>query len=279
MDFRRSVFENRMEKGGPFLAAHRGVNGANIPCNTLAAYQIAVNQGADVVEIDVTKSRDGVFFAFHPSMEPVFLKCGKLIPEMTAAEVRNIPLLNQDEEPTHYRVPTLGEVLTLLKDKVYINVDKFWTDVEGITAEIRKAGVEKQVIVKTFADEKSLEEVEKFAPDLMYCTMAWHEDTVSEKLLKRNVNFIGVEALFDRDSDPIISDTYIRWMHDHCLLVWTNSIVYNEEEVIAAGHTDDISLVDSPEKGWGWLADKNIDFIQTDWLLDLRCYMERREKR
>lgn len=277
MDFEKSIFDNRMEKGSPFLAAHRGVNGANIPCNTLAAYKIAVDQGADVVEIDVTKSKDGEFFVFHPGMEPVYLKCGKLIPEMTAQEVRNLKLLNQDEVVTHYRVPTLQEVLALLKDKVYINVDKFWTDVEGITAEIRRAGVEKQVIVKTFADEKSLEEVEKYAPDLMYCTLAWHQDEISEKLMKRNLNFIGVEALFDRESDPIISGEYIRWMHDHRLLVWVNSIIYNEAEVISAGHTDDVALVESPEQGWGWLVEKNVDFIQTDWLLALRGYLERRK--
>ena len=100
MDFNRSIMENRRAKGRPFLAAHRGVNGANIPCNTLAAYRIAVDQGADVVEIDVTKSLDGEFFVFHPYMEPVYLKCGKLIPKMTAEEVRNTPLLNQDEVPT-----------------------------------------------------------------------------------------------------------------------------------------------------------------------------------
>ena len=116
MDFNRSIMENRRAKGRPFLAAHRGVNGANIPCNTLAAYRIAVDQGADVVEIDVTKSLDGEFFVFHPYMEPVYLKCGKLIPKMTAEEVRNTPLLNQDEVPTHYRVPTLQETLAFLKD-------------------------------------------------------------------------------------------------------------------------------------------------------------------
>ena len=38
-----------------------------------------------MVEIDVTKSRDGEFFVFHPGMEQVFLNCGKYIPEMTAA--------------------------------------------------------------------------------------------------------------------------------------------------------------------------------------------------
>ena len=44
MDFNRSIMENRRAKGRPCLAAHRGVNGANIPCNTLAAYRIAVDQ-------------------------------------------------------------------------------------------------------------------------------------------------------------------------------------------------------------------------------------------
>lgn len=34
-------------------------------------------------------------------------------------------------------------------------VDKFWTDVPGITQEIRKAGVEQQVIVKTPVEEEA----------------------------------------------------------------------------------------------------------------------------
>lgn len=276
MDFNKTIFENRKALGGPFLVAHRGISTANIPCNTLAAYKIAVEQGADVVEIDVTRSKDGVFFVFHPGMEPVFLKCGKLIPEMTAEEVKSLPLLNQDEVPTSYHVPTLQEVFALLKGKVYINVDKFWTNVEGITAEIYKAGVEKQVIVKTYAEEKSLEEVEKFAPDLMFMSMAWHKDDVTERLLNRNVNFIGIEALFDREEDEISTSEYIASMHKKGLLVWCNTIIYNEKDVISAHHTDDVSLTDNPAKGWGWVADRGFDFIQTDWLLSVKSYLERK---
>ena len=63
---------------------------------------------------------------------------------------------------------------------------------------------------------------------------------------------------------------------EHDLLVWVNSIVYNEAEIISAGHTDDISLTEDPEKGWGWLLDRQVDFIQTDWLLALKGYMEKR---
>lgn len=73
MDFDQSIYENRRKRKDPFVAAHRGVSRANIPCNTMAAFRIAVDQGADVVEIDITKSKDGQYFVFHPGMEPVFL--------------------------------------------------------------------------------------------------------------------------------------------------------------------------------------------------------------
>lgn len=277
MDFNKSIFENRQERKYPFLAAHRGVCGANVPCNSIAAYKIALAQGADVVEIDVSKSKDGEYFVFHPWMEPQFLK-SKYLWELTAEEIRELRLLNQDGVPTSYPVPTLEEVLLLLKDKVYINVDKFWTDVEGISKIIRKCGVEKQVIVKTHIEEKSLDEVEKFAPDFMFVPMCWHEDSVTEKLKNRSINQIGIEILFDKDTDPCISDEYIEKMHSQGMLIWTNSIIYNEAEIINGGHSDDYSLHTSMDNGWGWLIDKNVDFIQTDWLLMLKTYIESRNK-
>ena len=277
MDFNKSIFENRKEKGSPFLAAHRGVCGANVPCNTLAAYKIAVDQGADVVEIDVSETKDGKYFVFHPGMEPVFLKSQKLLSEMTSDEVEKLYLLNQDDVPTSYKIPTLAEVFALLKDKVYINVDKFWTDVPGISEQIRKAGVEKQVIVKTYTDAESLEKVKKYAPDFMFVPMVRTKDETTDKLIADGINVIGAEILFDKESDEVISDEYIKSMHDKGLLLWANSIVYNEKDVISAYHTDDISLYDSPEKGWGWLIDKNVDFIQTDWLLALKLYIESRK--
>lgn len=275
MDFSKKI---KPQKELPLLAGHRGVCGANIPCNTLASYEIALRQGADIIELDVSVSKDGELFAFHPGMEPVYLKCGKMISEMTAAEVLEVPLLNQDEVPTHYRVPTLFEALSFLKDRAYINVDKFWTNVEGITDCIRRAGVDKQVIVKTYLDEQSLCRVEKFAHDLMFMPMIWHKDESTDMLLKRNINLIGNEILFDKDTDEVISDAYVTAMHRKGLVIWVNAIVYNENDVISAGHTDDISLTDDPAKGWGWLIEKNVDIIQTDWPLMLRQYMHSRNQ-
>lgn len=276
MDFNKSIFENRKELKRPFLAAHRGVCCANIPCNSIAAYKIALAQGADVVEIDVSKSKDGKLYVFHPGMEPQFLR-SKYLWELNSDEIDNLRLLNQDGVPTSYKVPTLEEVLLLLKDKAYINVDKFWTDVELISSVIRKCGVEKQVIVKTNIDEKSLEHVAKFAPDFMFVPLVWHKDEISQSLIERGINLIGTEVLFDKDTDDCISDEYIKKMHDKGLLVWANSIIYNEKDIINGGHSDDYSLHTNPDEGWGWLIDKDVDFIQTDWLLMIKNYMENRK--
>ena len=47
------------------LAAHRGVAGGNIPCNTIAAFEIALRQGTDIMELDVQRSADGNLYVFH----------------------------------------------------------------------------------------------------------------------------------------------------------------------------------------------------------------------
>ena len=59
------------------VVAHRGTAGGNIPCNTMAAYEIALKQGADMIEADVSCSKDGKLFLFHPGMEREHL--GKII--------------------------------------------------------------------------------------------------------------------------------------------------------------------------------------------------------
>ena len=38
------------------VAAHRGVAGVNIPCNTIPAFDIALHGGAAILEMDLFKS-------------------------------------------------------------------------------------------------------------------------------------------------------------------------------------------------------------------------------
>jgi glycerophosphoryl diester phosphodiesterase len=48
----------------PLVIAHRGASG-HLPEETLEAFQMAIDQGADVIEFDLISTRDGVLIARH----------------------------------------------------------------------------------------------------------------------------------------------------------------------------------------------------------------------
>ena len=75
------------------------------------------------------------------------------------------------------------------------------------------------------------------------------------------------------EEDGVVQDDYVRYLHENGLLVWVNPIVYDERDVISAGHTDDAAFSRGTDYGWGWLIDKGADILQTDWLLPLKEYI------
>ena len=56
------------------VVAHSGVSGGNIPGNTMISFEIALAQGADMVEMDLSMSSDGVLTVFHPDEEEMHLR-------------------------------------------------------------------------------------------------------------------------------------------------------------------------------------------------------------
>lgn len=260
------------------IAAHRGVAGGNIPCNTLEAYEIALRQGADIIEMDIAVTADRQLRVFHPGMEPPHLKSETRIKDMTDEAAGSLIYVNQDLVKTEYVVSTIDDVFELLKGRCLINIDKFWTAMPEITAAIRRHGLEQQVIVKTSADMKWFKMVEEIAPELPYMPIISETDTCSEILKKMNINFVGAEILFRTELSDTAQSEYAEKMHRDGLLLWANAIIYNYKAVLAAGHSDDYSLTRDPALGWGWLADR-YDIIQTDWTLPCRLYLEESGKR
>ncbi len=256
------------------LVAHRGVSGGNIPCNSLQAFQIALNQKADIVELDVERSLDGTLFIQHPGMEKVHLRMNDSIKHYPAAVVENFRLSNYDLTRTAWHIVRLEDALQLLRGKCIVNIDKFWENPEPIATLIRKLGMEDQVLIKTENKPQYLNDVEKYAPDIPYMTIAREADTTHEELMRRKINYVGVEVLFQKEDAAVASREYLNRMHRDGKIVWANALVYNYRAVLAAGHNDDVSMVEDPALGWGWLADRGFDLIQTDFLLPCRQFLE-----
>ena len=261
------------------LAAHRGVSGGNIPCNSLQAFQIALNQGADISELDVERSADGDLFVQHPGMERVHLRMRDSIKHYPTALVEQLVLSNCDLSRTEWKIVRFEDALRLLKGKCIVNIDKFCENPEAIAKAVRILGMEDQVLIKTAPKPQFLDAVEQYAPDFAYMPMTREAFAAHELLKQRNINYVGAEVLFEREDAPEASKEYIDMMHGEGKVLWSNAIVYNYRDVLAAYHNDDVSLIEDPEKGWGWLADRGFDIIQTDHLLPCRLFLEETNRR
>ena len=256
------------------IVAHRGVSGGNIPCNTLAAYEIALRQGTDMIEIDVEMSADGKLMIFHPGMEPIHLWCAERLTRMTAEEISHLRYVNFDRNPTQFGIATLDEVLEQFGNRCLINVDKFWGHPKEIYEAIRRHGMIDRVVVKSALNEKVLSVLEEVAPDLPFMPIVRDTHPEHENLMRRKINYIGAEVLFREESAEVASPAFLDRMHNDGKLVWANAIIYNYREQLSAGHSDDRSLTGDPADGWGWLAKRGFDLIQTDWPLMMREYLE-----
>lgn len=247
------------------LCAHRGIWGGNIPCNNIVAYDFALREGADMVEIDVTRSADGELFIFHPGMERRQIGKDINIRQMNAADIRALKLCNFDGAPTQIGLNTLDEVLEHLKGRCYINIDKFGDNPAAIIEVVKRHDMKEQIILKCAPKKEQLDIVEAYAPDIQFLPVISKVGDTHEMLLSRNINYIGTELLFATEEDETASEAYRDKLRKDGKLCWVNTIVYDHRAVLAAGHSDDAAIAGDPEFGWGWCADR-FDIIQTDWI-------------
>lgn len=247
------------------VSAHRGTWMGNVPCNTIMSFNAALRDGADIIELDISKSLDGTLFVFHPRTEPHFLKSEKLISEMHDDEVDEQRLVNTDGAHTQYKVPKFDDVLEELKGRCVINIDKFMDCPKEIVACVRRHNMVEQALVKTNQAEEYYRMVEELCPDFQYMTFARNADKDSEMLVGRKLNYCGAEALFSTEESEFATPEYHEKMHKLGLVTWANAIVFNYKTVHSAGHTDDLYTMGREDEGWGYLARLGYDMIQTDW--------------
>ena len=249
-----------------FIACHRGVTGGNIPCNTMPAYEIALIQGADMIETDISTTGDGELVIFHPKMERRQLGADCDISQMPWEEVKQLRYQNADQIPTQFGLLKLDELLEAFKDRCFINIDKFWGNPEGIYRAVKRHGMIDQVLVKSAPNDEVLRVLEEVAPEIPFMPVIKEGPfDLHEALLKRNVNYVGVEVVFAEEDSPLASEEFTEKMHESGILVWVNSLIYNTKKQLSGGHSDDTAFTNSMDYGWGWLADRGFDIIQTDW--------------
>lgn len=266
------VMEQRKQRG-VLVAAHRGTSGGNIPPNTTASFDIALKEGADILELDLFRSVDGKIFVFHTGMEPSHLDRHIYIQDYKSEEIKEMRLCNGDLSQTFLRVNSFEEILERYKGKCILNLDRCIDVLDDVMKEVNYHNMADQILLKSAPSEKALKMVEAYAPTVDYMPIYKQEDSCSEKIERMNIHFVGAELVFSDEKAPVIQESYIDRMHKKGKVLWGNSILYSSRVPLSAGHSDDVSLMDDPAKGWGWLADKGFDIIQTDWTQHCSDYL------
>jgi glycerophosphoryl diester phosphodiesterase len=129
-----------LDRHPPLIAAHRGASGY-LPEHTLAAYRLAIAQGADFIEPDLVATKDGVLIARHDlnladttdvARHPEFAdrqttkridgktEHGWFAEDFTLAEIRTLRARQRfpfrpQELDGRYPIPTLQEVIDLVE--------------------------------------------------------------------------------------------------------------------------------------------------------------------
>ena len=89
---------------------HRG-DSAHAPENTLPAFALAMERGADGIELDVHLSRDGELVVIHDETLDRTTNGTGLVKDHTLAQLRNLCADNGMDGFAEARIPTLREVL------------------------------------------------------------------------------------------------------------------------------------------------------------------------
>ena len=259
------------------IAAHRGSCGGNIPPNTSAAYEAALYQGANILEADVARSADGVFYMFHTGSgnEKYYLGIDCAFEDLTSKELDKIHLNNELGKDTLYRLNRLEDILLQFKGRCIINLDRSWEYWEEIIPMVRKMDMVDQILLKSPCKKERIEKAGAVAPDFAYMPII-NEDIAPFYELggDRLPGFIGAELVFATEESPILRDCTVEMLHKEGKIAWGNSIQFSAKKILSAGHNDDISLSGNPDDGWGWLVRHGFDIIQTDWVCPLKLYLE-----
>lgn len=143
-------------QGRTLVLGHRGASG-NAPMNTLPAFELALAQGADGVELDTHLTKDGALIVLHDFTVDHTTDGHGYAREMTLTEIKQLDAGQKFGDLFRgTRIPTLDEVFGCVGGKLLINVEikSESQDTDGVEQAvadcIRQHALQSSIIVSSF---------------------------------------------------------------------------------------------------------------------------------
>lgn len=217
--------------------AHRGAS-AYAPENTLEAFLLAAEQGADGVELDVQLTKDGEMVVVHDEEIDRVSDGSGFVKDYTLAELKILNFNKTHPEYQDVKIPTLREVYEALKPTgMTINVELktgiFWyKDLEKKVLELTKEmEMEDRVIYSSFnhySIAKILELDPKASTGILYADIIYDVMNYAKK--------IGTGALHPATFHVQMADFLQQYVEsDLAVHVWTVNDKAEIERLMEAG--------------------------------------------
>ncbi|KAG6737184.1 hypothetical protein POTOM_059773 [Populus tomentosa] len=120
----RRLHQTQLKKCGwlndpPLVCAHGG-DSINAFPNTMAAYHLALRSKVDCLEIDVSRSKDGVLFALHDrDLQRISGNSTSKVGHLSMKEIKELAVHHQYAQDFHnHTVPTIEDALMLVSSSV-----------------------------------------------------------------------------------------------------------------------------------------------------------------
>ncbi len=140
----------------PVIFAHRGAS-AQAPENTLAAFELAVAQQADAIELDAKLTADGHVVVIHDTTVDRTTGGHGRVKDLSLAQLRSLDAGSFFAEKYRgEKIPTLAEVFETVGKRMFINVELTNYNaprdhlVETVCMLVKKFGLQKNVMFSSF---------------------------------------------------------------------------------------------------------------------------------
>ena len=144
----------------PHIIAHQG-SSLDLPPNTLEAFQLALDQGADIIELDIWRSKDGTWVVIHDRNLSRITGVNKDITKLTFEEIQSLDAgYNFSDSSGNYlyrnkgyKIPSLEQVFKQFNnEKINIEIKTVRKlGLSDLVQMIKKYQMEKKVLVVSFS--------------------------------------------------------------------------------------------------------------------------------
>lgn len=202
--------EDRTVSGGTKVWAHRGASGY-APENTIEAFRIAAEMGADGVELDVQLTKDGELVVSHDERVDRVSDGSGRICDYTLAELKQFCFNKTHPECVgEFRIPTLREVFEALKETgLTVNIELktgilFYEGIEEKTvALVHEMGYENRVLYSSF-NHRSVLKVREYDSEAKLAFLYSHQlSNVADYALLNGVHAVNPSVLCTHMEDEM----------------------------------------------------------------------------